>query len=228
MIAHWDCGLIPFKRTPLTEATNPVKVYEMLAAGKAVVAVDLPELRPIAAEGLIEIATDARGFAEKIELCRREQRGEGGPATCLRPREHLGTAVLVHGGGLPPAAPAGEHRGLDAQQPRAEPALRREHFPAHGLAQLRAGAGRQRIDRRQPQIPEELAAAHENVTLLRNDRNESFARANNQGVTASSGEFVVLLNNDTIVTRGWLTGCSATSARSDDRPHRSGDELHRQ
>ena len=67
LIAHWDCGLIPFKRTPLTEATNPVKVYEMLAAGKPVVAVDLPELRPIAAEGLIEIASDAQGFVEKIE-----------------------------------------------------------------------------------------------------------------------------------------------------------------
>ena len=76
LIAHWDCGLIPFKRTPLTEATNPVKVYEMLAAGKPVVAVDLPELRPIAAAGLIEIASDANGFAEKIERSRRERSAE--------------------------------------------------------------------------------------------------------------------------------------------------------
>ena len=39
----------------------------MLAAGLPVVAVDLPELRPIAAEGLIEIASDAAEFAAKID-----------------------------------------------------------------------------------------------------------------------------------------------------------------
>jgi glycosyltransferase involved in cell wall biosynthesis len=44
-----------------------MKVYEMLAAGMPVVAVDLPELRPIAAAGLIELADAAAGFARKIE-----------------------------------------------------------------------------------------------------------------------------------------------------------------
>ncbi len=66
-LARWHCCIIPFLRNELTEATNPVKVYEMLAAGMPVVAVDLPELRPIAAAGLIELADDAAGFARKIE-----------------------------------------------------------------------------------------------------------------------------------------------------------------
>jgi hypothetical protein len=66
-MANWNSCIIPFKRTPLTEATNPVKVYEMLAAGKPVVAVDLPELRPIARSGLIEIAENAQAFAAKID-----------------------------------------------------------------------------------------------------------------------------------------------------------------
>jgi O-antigen biosynthesis protein len=65
-MAHWHCCIIPFLRNELTEATNPVKVYEMLAAGMPVVAVDLPELRPIAEANLIELADDAAGFAEKI------------------------------------------------------------------------------------------------------------------------------------------------------------------
>jgi hypothetical protein len=47
-VASWfDVGLIPFLRTPLTLATTPVKVYEMLAAGLPVVSVDLPELRSL-------------------------------------------------------------------------------------------------------------------------------------------------------------------------------------
>ena len=39
-----DVCLLPFRVTPLTLATNPVKVYEYLAAGKHVVSVELPEL----------------------------------------------------------------------------------------------------------------------------------------------------------------------------------------
>jgi len=41
----FDVAIIPFKKTPLTEATNPVKLYEYLSAGKPVVATDLNELR---------------------------------------------------------------------------------------------------------------------------------------------------------------------------------------
>ncbi len=66
-MAGWDCFIIPFKRIPLTEATNPVKAYEMLATGKPVVAVDLPELRPMARDGLVSLADDAGGFAEAID-----------------------------------------------------------------------------------------------------------------------------------------------------------------
>ena len=65
-MAEWHSCMIPFRRNELTEAANPVKVYEMLAAGMPVVAVDLPELRPIAAAKLIELADDAEGFARKF------------------------------------------------------------------------------------------------------------------------------------------------------------------
>jgi GT2 family glycosyltransferase len=42
------------------------------------------------------------------------------------------------------------------------------------------------------------------VRVISNDENLGFAAANNQGVAAARGEIVVLLNNDTIVTPGWL------------------------
>jgi glycosyltransferase involved in cell wall biosynthesis len=40
----FDVCLLPFKISPLTLATNPVKIYEYLASGKPVVSVDLPEI----------------------------------------------------------------------------------------------------------------------------------------------------------------------------------------
>lgn len=42
--------------------------------------------------------------------------------------------------------------------------------------------------------------------LLRNKNNLGFAKGCNQGIEAASGEYVVLLNNDVVVTKSWLAG----------------------
>lgn len=51
-----------------------------------------------------------------------------------------------------------------------------------------------------------LAARNRHVRVLRNPENRGFAAANNQGIEAARGDHLVLLNNDTIVTPGWLDG----------------------
>lgn len=43
-VGCFDVCLLPFRRTPLTEAVNPVKLYEYLAAGRPVVSTPLPEV----------------------------------------------------------------------------------------------------------------------------------------------------------------------------------------
>jgi teichuronic acid biosynthesis glycosyltransferase TuaH len=44
---HFDACIIPFKKNGVTLATNPLMMYQYLAAGKPVVTVDLPETRDI-------------------------------------------------------------------------------------------------------------------------------------------------------------------------------------
>jgi GT2 family glycosyltransferase len=44
------------------------------------------------------------------------------------------------------------------------------------------------------------------IKAILNGENYGFAKANNQGIKASTGDYVVLLNNDTVVTSGWLAG----------------------
>lgn len=44
-----------------------------------------------------------------------------------------------------------------------------------------------------------------NGQYLRNDENKGFAIPNNQGSRIAKGNFLVFLNNDTIVTKGWLS-----------------------
>ena len=63
-LSRFDVAIIPFKRTPLTEATNPVKVYEMLAAGLPVVAVPIPEVAALVP--LVRLASTAEEFEQQI------------------------------------------------------------------------------------------------------------------------------------------------------------------
>jgi len=45
----------------------------------------------------------------------------------------------------------------------------------------------------------------ENATLIINNSNRGFSGGCNQGFREANGEYIVLLNNDTIVTEGWLS-----------------------
>ena len=50
----------------------------------------------------------------------------------------------------------------------------------------------------------DLAGRFPQVRLILNDSNRGFGPGNNQGLAAAAGDRFVLLNNDTIVPRGWL------------------------
>lgn len=51
-----------------------------------------------------------------------------------------------------------------------------------------------------------LAREHGRCRLIENKKNQGFAKGCNQGIEASRGEYVLLLNNDVVVTPEWLAG----------------------
>lgn len=53
-----------------------------------------------------------------------------------------------------------------------------------------------------------LARDLPHIRVILNDRNAGFGPANNQGLAAATGDIFVLLNNDTVVPRGWLSRLS--------------------
>lgn len=61
------------------------------------------------------------------------------------------------------------------------------------------------------------AAEHQHYKLVENGINLGFAKGCNQGIEAASGDFILLLNNDVIVTADWLAGlleCLDTSDKT--------------
>ena len=58
-------GLVPYVRSPLTEACNPLKVYEYLAADLPTVATDLPGLN--SCRPAVRVAADHQSFLEGLD-----------------------------------------------------------------------------------------------------------------------------------------------------------------
>ncbi|MCT4508399.1 MAG: glycosyltransferase family 2 protein [Tepidibacter sp.] len=52
----------------------------------------------------------------------------------------------------------------------------------------------------------ELEKQYSNITIVLNEHNYGFAKGNNIGIKKAKGDYIILLNNDTVVTRGWISG----------------------
>ncbi len=72
------------------------------------------------------------------------------------------------------------------------------------------------VDDCSPEAASEALAAVSGVRIVRNERNLGFLRACNRGATEARGEYLVFLNNDTIVTEGWLAGLLAVFEKQAD------------
>lgn len=61
-----DVGIVPYADTPFNRASFPLKVLEYLAAGRGVVATDLPAVRWLATD-LVTIASEPTAFADAVD-----------------------------------------------------------------------------------------------------------------------------------------------------------------
>ncbi|MEW6217606.1 MAG: glycosyltransferase, partial [Candidatus Bipolaricaulota bacterium] len=68
-LSHADVAIIPWKDSPITKATSPLKVYEYIAMRRPVVA---PHLAPLEGIPGVFLAKDRPDFLSKVEKARRE------------------------------------------------------------------------------------------------------------------------------------------------------------
>lgn len=216
----FDACLLPFKVIPLTMATNPVKVYEYLAAGKPVVSVDLPEMAQF--EGLVRTARDVAGFVDAVVEVLKE-----GPGSQVAARQ-----AFAAGQSWAHRAEALDQAIAAMREPRVSVVVLTYNNLAYteaclfsleaysdysdleiivvdnastdgSPAWLQAWAG-------------QASPAGHTRRLILNPRNAGFSAGNNIGLRAATGEVLVLLNNDTYVTPGWVRGL-ANHLRSEPR-----------
>jgi len=202
---QFDVACIPFRLTPLTLATNPVKFYEYLSAGTPVVSVDLPELAPYREHYYPATAED---FVDQIERAMDEDSPERRRARVDFAREqswaHRYEALVDEiGDWYPKASVIILTYTLDPTYVRLclESIWAETRYPNFEVVVVDNGSA--------PEVIDHLSAAasvEPRLRVILNEENVGFARGNNTGIRACpDADHVVLLNDDTVVTPGWLS-----------------------
>ncbi|MDO5657155.1 MAG: glycosyltransferase [Paracoccus sp. (in: a-proteobacteria)] len=199
-----DVLIIPFRLDPIILACDPVKFYEYSAVQRPTVATALPELAR--AGDLVATGSDAAGFAAAIRkaapLARDPDHGArlrqyaldnawsyraADMLTEMTRAPRLSVIVLGYGD---PALTLETLRSLVAigeVYPDLEVILSDNGSAEDALTPIR-----------------EMAARYPQIRLIENGENLGFARGNNVGIRAATGDYVLLLNNDTFVAPGAL------------------------
>ncbi|MDG4596949.1 MAG: glycosyltransferase [Candidatus Contendobacter sp.] len=200
---HFDVCLIPFKLNNVTHAVDPVKFYEFISAGKPIVSVPLEELKiysdyiyfasqPEQFLRKIEMALgeiDPDLFNRRVELAQRNDwtsRFEAFSSAIIALYEKVSIIVITY-------------NNCDLTRLCIESIFRNTTYPRYEVIIVdNASSDDTRNYLRY------LARTSDRVKIILNSQNLGFAVANNQGLKVATGEYIVLLNNDTVMPRGWL------------------------
>lgn len=201
----FDVCLLPFKPIPLIQATNPVKVYEYLSAGKPVVSIDIPEMSQFAGLAytakehgefiahvgrLLQHGEDAN-LEEKRRKFARSQTWEERGRTLIHSVESLARSPKI-------SIIIVTYNNLHLTKTCLDSVEKFTSNPNHEVIIIDNASS----DGTPDFLREWQTKTPGRHTILNPD-NKGFAAANNQGLKMSNGDFLVLLNNDTHVTPGW-------------------------
>lgn len=202
----FDVCLLPFKVVPLTLATNPVKAYEYLSAGKPIVSLDLPEMSQF--EDLVYVARDRAKFLDFIgqifsqpeppSLIERRKRFAEGETWIQRAK------TLIQHAESPERDPKVSvvvvtYNNLDLTKACLKSLDDNSDYSNFEIIVVDNASSDGSQD-----FLKTWAAEGSNRKIILNADNRGFAAGNNQGLVAATGDYLVMLNNDTFVTPGWI------------------------
>ena len=206
-LASFDVCLIPFDTsTDLIKATNPVKFYEYLSAGKKIVATEIPELEPYKNQ-FVYLENQPERFGDAVERCLAGKDDLATVEDCFAfaKDNDWDARVAVFEKEIKAVYPKISvivlcYNQLDYTIKCVESIFNVTAYPNYELVLVDNASSDQTAD-----YLKTVALNHDNAKIVLNKTNRGFAGGNNDGIAVADGEYIVLLNNDTVVTRGWLT-----------------------
>ncbi|EJL6761112.1 glycosyltransferase [Vibrio cholerae] len=210
-LVSFDVCIIPFIINDLTLCTNPVKVYEYLAAGKPVVATAMPEVMLI--EEKVFIASDAEAFSLSIEKA-METKDDAELVTdrkkwaeshdWLERARHLESEMELLTNGNKAAKVSIvvlTFNNLKLTKDCLESIERNTTYVNFEVIIVDNASTDGSID-----YLENFCSRRDNYLFISNEKNLGFAKGNNVGLEKATGDILVVLNNDTYVGPYWLEG----------------------
>ena len=200
-LRQFDVCVIPFVVNEITAATDPVKFYEYISLGKPVVSTSMPELRPFAE--LLYLANGREDFLAKLDTAAAEDddglRGRRIEAARANTWPLRAAAMLTAIRDVHPKVSivVVSYNNADLTRACLDSVL---HHSVHPNLEVIV------VDNASKDGSAEMLErfGHPRVRVILNQENVGFAAANNQALRVATGDYVVLLNNDTVVPRGWL------------------------
>jgi len=205
-VREWSAGLIPFKISPLILATNPVKMYEYASMGIPTIATKIPEVEMASREvnGLY-VSNSHEEFLQNlnsaIELPRHDRellRTWGKNHDWSKRSQELiaysslvpkvSIIVLMWNQGLM-TMKCLQSIIQRSDYPNLEIILVDNHSKVEESTLVTNWLENQSI---------------KNIRYIRNSTNLGFAGGNNVGLSQATGDYLVVLNNDTEVSPGWI------------------------
>lgn len=204
-LSDFDVCLIPFKLIELTLCTNPVKVYEYLAAGKPVVCTAMPEL--IAIKDVVHVSKDDSDFISKIRLALAEvgshdlyEKRKSWAKQHSWKNRTLQLVSEIEKIKVPKVSIIVlTYNNLELTKlclKSIELNTKYENYEVVVVDNLSLDGTRDYLTNN--------FKNKENFKIILNDENQGFAAGNNIGLKASEGDILVVLNNDTYVAPFWL------------------------
>jgi len=201
----FELCLLPFKVTSLTLATNPVKIYEYLSAGKLTISVDLPEIAQFG-----DLVLRAKSESEFVDLVTQNMRGGTSSTESVQSRKSYAAQQtwghrvselmsILDCVNMPKISVIVlTYNNLDLTKACLQSLIERSDYPNLEIIVVDNASGDGT-----PAFLDEFGQAHTAAKVILNEDNIGFAAGNNIGLAAATGDYLVLLNNDTVVTRGW-------------------------
>lgn len=202
----FDVCLIPFLLNELTRCTNPVKVYEYLAAGKPVVCTAMPELELL--EDFVSIGWTQDDFLQKIEQILASDCEEQRVARRKFVQEQswknrasqLLEAVKTSQSALPRVSVVVlSYNNLKLTEVCLDSLLKHTNYANWELIVVDNAS----TDGTSEYLTE-FGRAHTDAKIILSPDNGGFSAGNNLGIKQATGDIIILLNNDTYVTDGWI------------------------